>query len=90
LRVEALPRAAAPGLVLGWLPALAGGVFFSGSWKEVRVTKKVVCFGCFCGVLGVGVGRLFDRLPPQAEAGGGNPLPACQDLNGDGSSDASS
>jgi hypothetical protein len=43
------------------------------------------------GVLGLGVavGRLFDGAAPRAEAGGGNPLPACQDINGDGSSDIS-
>ena len=44
----------------------------------------------FCLVLGVGValGRMFDRALPQVEAGG-NPLPACQDINGDGGSNIS-
>ncbi|MBI4605561.1 MAG: DUF1566 domain-containing protein [Planctomycetes bacterium] len=39
--------------------------------------------------LGVGVGRFFDEAAPRAEAGGGVPLLACQDINGDGSSDVS-
>ena len=37
--------------------------------------------------LGVAFGQIFDGVPPRAEAGGGNPLPSCQDINGDGASD---
>jgi hypothetical protein len=36
--------------------------------------------------VGVVIARLFDEPSPRAEAGG-NPLPPCQDINGDGSSD---
>ncbi|MBI4605366.1 MAG: DUF1566 domain-containing protein [Planctomycetes bacterium] len=41
----------------------------------------IVVFG-----LGVALGRLLDGASRMAGAGGGDPLPACQDLNGDGQS----
>ncbi len=49
--------------------------------------KKALTISLIFG-LGLSIGRLFDAAPPRAEAGGGKlPLPPCQDLNGDGSSD---
>ena len=44
--------------------------------------KKMVALLVVFG-LGVALGRLFDGMPERAEAGG-NPLPPCQDINGDG------
>jgi hypothetical protein len=46
-----------------------------------KVLKVLVVLG-----VGVALGRLFVAPSPRAEAGGGEPLPPCQDINGDGSS----
>ena len=57
-------------------------------WVVEVVMRKfltvIVVFG-----LGLVSGKFFDGTPPRAEAGGGNPLPGCQDINGDGASDVS-
>src|SRR5213594_1013269 len=55
---------------------------------EGYLMKRFLVFLLVLGT-GVALGRLFDGAPPRAEAGGGNALPPCQDLNGDGESDIS-
>ncbi|HVR74512.1 MAG TPA: DUF1566 domain-containing protein [Planctomycetota bacterium] len=63
-----------------WLHTHRGSVWV----REVPMKKVLTVLGILA--LGAALGRFFDGTPPRVEAGGGNALPRCQDINGDGSS----